>query len=181
MPLFTQNATRIDPYKNFRFVVSWDNTPVLGVSKVSPLVRNTTPVRWRAGGDPGTIRVSPGQTVYAPIRMEQGLTFDPTFEKWANKAYYYPNTQSPLPNGQEMSLADFRKDIVIDFYNEAGQKVMSYQVYRCWVSEFIALPELDSLSNAVAIQSIVLENEGWQRDYSLAEPSEPSFDTSPPT
>jgi phage tail-like protein len=181
MPLFTKNPTRMDPYKNFKFVVSWDGAPVLGVSKVSPLTRTTQAVKFRAGGDPGTVRVSPGQTEYAPIKLEQGLTFDPAFELWANKVWYYPNTQAPLPSGQEVSLSDFRKNVTLDFYNEAGQKVMSYLIYRCWVSEFIALPELDSMANAVAIQSITLENEGWQRDYSIQEPAEPSFDTTPPT
>ncbi len=171
MALFAVNSKRIDPYKNFKFVVSIDGSPVLGVCKVSPLTRTTSVVRHRAGGDPAAMRVSPGQTQYAPIRLEQGLTFDPTFEEWAGKLWYYPN-QGAL--GQEVSLADFRKDITLDFYNEAGQKVISYTIYRCWVSEYVALPELDANANGVAIQSVVLENEGWNRT-TLAEPAEPTL------
>ena len=70
---------------------------------------------------------------------------------------------------------DFRKDIIIEVYNEAGQLAIAYKVYRCWVSEYQALPELDANANAVAIQTIKLENEGWERDYEVTEPTEPSF------
>ena len=77
--------------------------------------------------------------------------------------------------GAEVSLKDFRKDITIEVYNEAGQLVLAYNVFRCWVSEYQAVPDLDANANAVAIQHIKLENEGWERDYSVAEPAEPSF------
>ncbi len=71
-----------------------------------------------------------------------------------------------------MSLKHFRKNIVVDVFNEAGQQAISYQVFRCWVSEYQALPELDAAGNAVMIQTIKLENEGWQRDASVKEPTE---------
>jgi phage tail-like protein len=88
----------------------------------------------------------------------------------------YSNAQAgPDQRVQEVSLADFRKDIVIDIYNEAGQKVLSYQVFRCWVSEYQSLSDLDANANAVAIQHIKLENEGWIRDQSIVEPKEPTF------
>jgi phage tail-like protein len=98
------------------------------------------------------------------------VTHDTEFEKWANKIW---NFGSGL--GSEVSLKDFRKDLIVDLYNEAGQKVISYKVYRCWVSEFQAQADLDANANAVLIQSIKLENEGWERDYEVTEPSEPSF------
>ncbi|MDP2313497.1 MAG: phage tail protein [Pseudomonadota bacterium] len=157
----------MNPYKNSRFVGSWDGVPVLGVSKVSGLTR--TPQG----------PLSPGQTGCAPLTLERGVTFDPAFERWANRAWFRPDIHAPLPSGQEGS--DFRKDLRLDVYNDAGQKVMSYTIYRCWVSEFIALPELDSTFTAVAIQSITLENEGWQRDYSVTDPAEPAVKTTPPT
>jgi phage tail-like protein len=170
MAEFSVNAQRFDPYKNFKFQVMWDGRVVAGVSKVGALKRTTEPVVWRSGGDPSTERKSPGQTKYEAIILERGVTHDPEFEKWANKIW---NFGSGL--GAEVSLKDFRKDIVILMYNEAGQLVKSYKVYRCWVSEYQALPELDASANAVAIEMIKLENEGWERDYDVAEPSEPEF------
>lgn len=137
---------------------------------MSPLRRTTEVIRHREGGDPSTERKSPGRTSYDSIILERGVTHDPEFENWANKVW---NFGSGL--GSEVSLKDFRKDIIIELYNEAGQKVMAYFVYRCWVSEYQALPELDANANAVAIQSITLENEGWERDESVTEPSEPSL------
>ena len=80
--------------------------------------------------------------------------------------------RGPAP---EVSLADFRKDIVIDMFNEAGQIALSYRIFRCWVSEYQALPDLDANANAIAIQTLKLENEGWERDYDVAEPAELSF------
>jgi phage tail-like protein len=173
VPQFTTNADRIDPYKNFKFVVIWDGAPVAGVSRVGALTRSTQVVSHREGGDPHSSRKSPGQTDYGPITLERGVTHDTAFELWAKKVWYYANSNAM---GQEVSLKDFRKDITIELYNEAGQKVIAYNIYRCWVSEYQALPELDANGNAVAIQSITLQNEGWERDVSVAEPTEAQFE-----
>jgi phage tail-like protein len=170
MALFKNNSQRFDPYKNFKFIVRWGGQPVAGVSKVSMLKRTTEVVKHRDGGDPSTSRKSPGRTEYDAITLERGVTHDDAFEKWANKVW---NLQAGV--GVEVSLADFRKDIQIDLMNEAGQAVIRYNVYRCWVSEFQPLPDLDANANAVAIMKLKLENEGWERDYSLTPDSEPSF------
>lgn len=170
MTQFTVNPTRFDPYKNFKFRVKWDGRYVAGVSKVSSLKRSTEPIEHRQGGDPSTIRKSPGRTKYEPITLERGVTHDVEFEKWANKVW---NFGAGL--GSEASLKDFRKDIILEIYNEAGQPVIAYKIYRCWVSEYQAMPDLDANANAVAIQTIKLENEGWERDETVTEPAEPTI------
>src|SRR3954451_21888534 len=170
MATFTTNATRFDPYKNFKFRLKWDGVFVAGVSKVSILKRTTEVVAHRHGGDPSSSRKSPGRTEFDAITLERGVTHDVEFEKWANKGWHLG-----AGLGAEVSLKDFRKDITIEVYNESGQLAIAYKVYRCWVSEYQAMPDLDASANAVAIQSIKLENEGWERDYDVAEPSEPSF------
>lgn len=170
MAQFSVNANRFDPYKNYKFRVKWDGRYVAGISKVGALKRSTEVVTHREGGDPSSVRKSPGQTKYEAITLERGVTHDVEFEVWTNKVW---NFGSGL--GSEVSLADFRKDIIIDVYNEAGQLALSYKVYRCWVSEYQALPDLDASANAVAIQTIKLENEGWERDYDVTEPTEPTY------
>ena len=170
MAQFTVNARRFDPYKNFKFRVKWDGKYVAGVSKVSALKRTTEVVKHRDGGDPSSSRKSPGRTEFEAITLERGVTHDKEFEQWANKVW---NFGSLL--GSETALKDFRKDLILEVYNEAGQLAIAYKLYRCWVSEFQALPDLDANANAVAIQHIKLENEGWERDIEVAEPSEPSF------
>jgi phage tail-like protein len=174
MAQFTVNPQRFDPYKNFKFRVKWDGKYVAGISKVSSLKKTSEVVEHREGGDPSTSHKSPGRTKFDAITLERGVTHDTEFEKWANKVWDLGGGA-----GAEVSLADFRKDVIIDLFNEAGQKVISYKVYRCWVSEFQALPDLDANANAVAIQHIKLENEGWERDLDVVEPTEPSF-TVPP-
>jgi len=170
MAKFTVNPLRLDPYKNFKFRVKWDGRYVAGVSKVGALKRTTEVVEYREGGDPSTSHRSPGRTKFEPITLERGVTHDVEFERWANKVWNYGSGL-----GAEVSLKDFRKDIIIELYNEAGQLVMAYKVYRCWVSDWQAWPELDASANAVAIQSIKVEHEGWERDYEVAEPAEPSY------
>jgi phage tail-like protein len=165
---------RFDPYKNFKFRVKWDNRYVAGISKVGSLKRTSEVVEHREGGDPSTSRKSPGRTKYDAISLDRGVTHDIAFEQWANKVWNYGGAA-----GKESSLADFRKDIIIDVFNEAGQRVLSYKVYRCWVSEYQALPDLDANANAVAIQHIKLENEGWERDYDFKPDDEPSFNEPP--
>jgi phage tail-like protein len=170
MAEFTVNAQRFDPYKNFKFRVKWDAKYVAGVSKVSALKRTTEVVKHRDGGDPSSSRKSPGRTEYEAITLERGVTHDKEFEQWANKVW---NFGAGL--GSEVSLQDFRKDIILEIYNEAGQLVLTYNIFRCWVSEFQALPDLDANANAIAIQHLKLENEGWVRDTTVLEPSEPTF------
>jgi phage tail-like protein len=165
MAKFTVNTHRADPYRTFKFRVKVDNVYVAGLSKCSALKRTTEVTEWREGGDPSTSRQLPGKTKYEPVTLEAGLTHDVTFEAWANLVHNFQGDAAA-------SLKNFRKDILVDVYNEGGQKVHSYKLFRCWVSEYQALPELDASANAVAIQMIKLENEGWERDTSVTEPSE---------
>ena len=182
-PEFKVNTYRYDPYQNWRFRVKWiPTTPpgggspvyVAGISKVSGLSRTTDVVKHRVGGDPGVARAMPGQSTYEAITLERGITHDKAFDQWANKVWDYTNSTAS-PAVEVASLKDFRKDMIIELYNEAGQKVLAYHVYRCWVSEFHGLPELDGMGNAVAIQMLKLENEGWERDWTIGEPTQPSF------
>jgi len=170
MPQFSVNATRFDPYKNFKFRIKWDGRYVAGISKFGALKRTTEVVKHREGGDPSSSRKAPGRTEYDAITLERGVTHDVEFENWAERIW---SQGSGL--GQEVSLQDFRKDIIIEMMNEAGQVAISYHVFRCWVSEFQALPDLDSNANAVSIQHMKIENEGWRRDDAVTEPTEPTF------
>src|SRR4028118_1701721 len=170
MAQFSVNAQRFDPYKNFKFRIKWEGRYVAGVSKVGMLKRTTEVVKHRDGGDPSSTRKSPGRTEYEPITIERGVTHDTEFEKWANKVWNYGSGL-----GAEASLKEFRQDLIIELYNEAGQLAIAYRVFRCWVSEFQALPELDANGKAIAIQTIRLADGGRERDYAVGEPSEPSF------
>ena len=171
MAQFTVNPLRFDPYKNFKFRVKWDGRYVAGISKVGALKRTTQVVPHREGGDPSTVHKSPGRNEFEAIMLERGVTHDPEFEKWAGKVW---DLAGGL--GREVSLQDFRKDITLEVYNEAGQLALSYKIFRCWVSEYQSTPELDANANAVAIQHIKLENEGWERDIAVPEPAEPQFE-----
>jgi phage tail-like protein len=168
MAQFAVNTHRFDPYKNFKFRIKWDGRYVVGVHKVGALKRSTEVVEHREGGDPSTSRKSPGRTKYEAITLERGVTHDLEFEAWANKVWHVG-----AGLGAEVSLKDFRKDVILEVYNETGQVALAYKVYRCWVSEFQAVPDLDANANAIAIQTLKLENEGWERDTDVVEPSEP--------
>jgi phage tail-like protein len=165
MTQFTVNANRQDPYKNFKFRVRWDGKVVAGVSKISGLKRVTEVVSHREGGDPSHSHLSPGQWKFEPITLERGVTHDAEFEKWANLTH-------ALGADPEMSLKNFRKDIVIELLNEQGTVVKAWKVYRCWVSEYQLLPDLDANANAIALERLTLQNEGWERDTSVVEPAE---------
>jgi len=165
MPKFSVNTHRFDPYRNFKFKIKWDNQYVAGLNKCGALKKTTEMTAWREGGDPSTSRKLPGKTSYDAITLEAGVTHDTAFEEWANKVNNFQGEAA-------MSLKNFRKDITIDVFNLQGTKVLSYNVYRCWVSDYQALPQLDAGGNAVMIQTIKLENEGWERDASVTEPAE---------
>jgi phage tail-like protein len=164
---FTVNTTRYDPYKNYVFRLKWDGKYVAGCSKMTPLKRTTEVVKYREGGDPSTSHKSLGRTEYDAITLSRGITHDTAFEDWANLVFLHG-----AGLGAEAQLKSMRKDITLEIYNEAGQLAIGYKIYRCWVSEYQAVPELDSNANAVAIQLIKIENEGWERDESVTEPTE---------
>lgn len=164
-PTFPVNAHRSDPYRNFKFQVLIDGKAVAGLTKVSALIKKTEVLEVRAGSDPTHVRKLPGKTFYEPITLEQGLTHDPVFEEWADLV-------NSIDGDAAMSLQKFRKDIVINLLNLQGSVAISYRVYRCWVSEYQALPDLDANNSEVAIQRIILEHEGWQRDKAVTEPTE---------
>lgn len=166
MAQFTVNSHRSDPYRNFKFKIKIDGQYVAGLSKCSALKKTVETTDWRDGGDPTHSQKLPGKTSYEAITLEQGVTHDATFETWANLVNNY---KGPA----KMSLKGFRKDfITIEVHNLQGTPVMAYNVYRCWISEYQALPELDAAGNAVMIRTIKLENEGWDRDESQKEPAE---------
>ena len=169
MTEFPVNPTRYDPYKNFKFRLKWDGRYIAGASRVSALRRATEVVEHREGGDPSTSRKSPGLTQFDAITLERGVTYDHEFEQWADKVW-----KLGAALGSEVALADFRKDVYLEFYNEAGQLALAYIIYRCWPSAYVALPDLDANSNAVALEHIKLENEGWERDTTVQEPKEPA-------
>jgi phage tail-like protein len=165
-PMFPVNAHRHDPYRTFKFQILIDGKPVAGLKKMGALKRKTEAVKWRAAGDPSKERILPGGTSYEPITLEQGLSHDPVFENWAALV-------NNVEGDSAMSLKNFRKDIVINVLNLQGQVALSYKVFRAWVSEYQALPEMDAGSmNAVGIQTLTLQHEGWQRDTAVSEPTE---------
>ena len=164
---FVTNAHRTDPYKAFKFRVLWDQKVVMGVSKVSPLKRTTEVVTHRDGGDNSSDRKSPGRTSYEAVTMERGITHDHEFEAWANKVH-------PTAGDPSMDLVGYKKNLSLEVLNERGHVAIRYALYNCWVSEFTALPDLDANANAVAIESIKIEMEGWERDVETVEPDEAS-------
>lgn len=169
MPNTSLPTTLVNPYLTYNFIIKWDNQPVAAVTRVSGLTRMTAVVPFRAGGQPQTTFKIPGQTDYQPVTLERGITTDHAFEQWANKVWDYPNTSK---FGNEVSLKDFRKNIQIEVYNQAGQLAIRYNLYRCWPSEYTALPELSAQANVVALASLTLQHEGWDRDTSVQPPSQ---------
>ena len=165
MAQFTVNTHRFDPYKNMKFRLRWDGKVVAGVSKVSALKHSTEPVMHREGGDNRMQRASPSVFKFEPITLERGVTHDIEFEAWARLIY-------STDGDAAISLKNFRKDIIIELLNEQGNVAKAYKVYRCWVSEYQALPELDANAHAVAIEHMVLQNEGWERDVAIVEPAQ---------
>jgi len=174
MATFTVNAGRLNPYPNFKFLIRWDGRVVAGVSKASGLKKTVEVIEHREGGDVSSVRRSPGQAKFEPLTLERGLTHDVEFERWANKVWFYG-----AQPGREVSLKDFRKDLVLEVLNEAGQTALAYKIYRAWVSEYTAVPELDANANAVAIESLVLQHEGFERDVDTTEPTPPQYDEPP--
>jgi phage tail-like protein len=165
MPKFSVNSDRFDPYHNFKFKIKWDGQYVAGLSKCSSLKKTTEVTSWYEAGDQSVPHKIPGKTAYDALTLSAGVTHDTTFEAWANKVNNYQGEAA-------MSLKTFRKDITIEVCNLQGKTVLAYNVYRCWVSEFQALPDLDASGNAVMIQTIKLEHEGWDRDTAVTEPPE---------
>jgi phage tail-like protein len=167
MARMTPQTNRFDPYRTFRFRIKWDNQYVAGMTKMGALRRTTEMVEYREAGENITSRKLPGKSSYAAVTLESGVTYDTAFEDWANLV-------NDFASHSITSLPDFRKNITVEVFNEAGQKALSFNLFRCWVSEYQALPDLDAGANAVAITTIKLEYEWFERDKSVVEPGGPA-------
>jgi phage tail-like protein len=169
-PKFVVNAYRHDPYVKFKFAILMEGRYVAGMTQISAMTRTTQVITYREGGDVSQTRKQPGMTDYEPITLSRGVTHDKEFERWANRVWNIDGA-----GGQEISLENFRKDMIIEVRNEAGQKVLAYKVYDAWVSQFTAFDGLDAADSGVLMQSIQLQHQGWIRDESVAEPTQPAF------
>jgi phage tail-like protein len=166
MAEFTVNPSRRDPYKNFKFRVKWEGQYVAGFSKVSGLKKTTEVIEWRNGAEASVVRKLMGRTSYQQITLEAGVTHDVTFQTWANQVNNNDGSDA------SMDLSKYRKNIIIELLNEQGTKVIAYNIYSCWVMEYQALPDLDTSAHAVAITSLKIDCDRWERDASVTEPLE---------
>ena len=166
------DTTPVNPFLTYNFLVKWDGNYVAAVTTVGGLTRKTEVVSFHAGGAPQTAFKIPGQTDYQPVRLERGITTDTAFEDWANLMTLYPNTQKL---GTQVNLPTFRKPMQIELYNQQGVIVQRYNLYQCWPSEYTALPDLNSEANTVALASLTIEHEGWERDTSVTAPTPTSY------
>jgi phage tail-like protein len=154
------NAKVILPYRNFKFRVYFEgkSEPVALVSKMTALKRTTEVVEWRQGGESNTVRKLAGKSKYEPITLEQGLSLDTDFEDWADRVNKW--------GGTDLSQKDneFRKELRVEVLDLDGEVVLKYKMHKCWVSEYTAIPDFDANANAVAIKTLKIENEGWEKD-----------------
>lgn len=165
MAEFTVNTQRLDPYKNFKFRVGWDGKSVPGICFISGLIWDTQVVEYREGTDPSRVHSGPGLTSFEPITLTRGVTHDPAFEDWA--ALVWSST------GNGVALNELRKEVTITLLNEAGQPVKAFHLHRCWPSRYQPIGALDSNNAMVAMESLTLQYEGFERDVSVVEPKQP--------
>jgi phage tail-like protein len=144
------------------FVVKWDGKVIPGITQIGALRRKTEVVEHRSGEDSNRIRRSPGRTEYQPIVLKRPRTEDKEFERWANQVWKLGSGF-----GTEMSLKDYRKDILIEVRDDTGKILLAFRAYRCWPSEYVALKDSDGNHKSVALEILVLEHEGWERDYEI--------------
>ncbi|NNC99112.1 MAG: phage tail protein [Gammaproteobacteria bacterium] len=160
-------ATVEDPYRNFKFRLIWNGRVVAGFSEASILNHGAETMNFRAGGNPDAIVKRPAPQAYEAITLERGITHDPTFEQWANRAWSYSQGAKNPQHDQDRpapSFNNFKQDFKLELLDQAGHAKRSYKLFRCWPSEYTALPELDANGTAVVIAKIKLENEGWELD-----------------
>ncbi|MFI4976757.1 MAG: phage tail protein [Caulobacterales bacterium] len=146
-----------DALRNGRFRVSWDGRVIPGVTEVSPLGRTTEVVTHEEGGWSPTVQTSPGRTTFEPVTLERGLSRDTAFADWAAQTL-------------QAAPANPRKNVRLEVLGDSGQPILAYNLYRCWVSEYQPLPELDQAASGPLTERITLECDEWTRDASVAAP-----------
>lgn len=151
MPSVHVTPQRADPYKHFKFRVTWQGRSVAGFHRMGALDR---PAGAGADGEPVRAPQLPGHSRYPRITLERGVTHDPGFQKWASGVHN--SSGAPAPSTQ------VRQDLVIEALDEAGRVARAYQVYRSWIAAFQSLPDLDASAKGVAIQILTLEHGGWE-------------------
>ena len=164
---FTASVLKYDPYRKFKFLVKWDGAYVAGVHKVTALTKSVDAVDWRTGGDHNNTAKVPGLTKYEPITMERGLCADTRFIDWMKLV----NTYQAAGGTTVESVHTFRKDLIIEMYNLANEKVLSVSVFKAWPSK-LTVADFDAKANELAIEVLELQHEGWQIDERPGSPDE---------
>ena len=109
--------------------------------------------------DQPSYRNRPGPIKDGAISPENEVTLDGEFKKWESS---------------RVALETVHKGIALDVYDEMGRIALVCRIWRCWVSEFLGMQDLKANPNALPIQLITLETEGWERVNNVKEASEPS-------
>jgi phage tail-like protein len=152
-------ASQFDPYRKFKFKIKIGGQVVAGLTKCSALTVSVESKEFRAGDMDSFKQKMPGMVSFEPITLEQGVTNDKTFEAWATAMSNYLGNKG---SDSQKTPNDFRKEIDIEIFNLNNERVKAYRVYQCWVSKYVAVPDLDANSADVMIQTVTLENEGIQ-------------------
>jgi phage tail-like protein len=143
-----QTGQRVDPFRNFNFLVELDGIAQASFTECSGVTSTTEVIENREGGDNVTVRKLPGKTSYSDISLKWGLTNSTELWDWRQQ----------IVDGNVV-----RKNgsiVVFDLANST--EVARWNFVRAWPSK-CEVPSLSAKGNDIAIDTLVLAHEGLVR------------------
>jgi phage tail-like protein len=140
-------AARVDPYRNFSFLIEIDGITQAGFSDCTGFGASTDPIEYREGGENRTVRKLPGMTKYNNITLKWGITDSRELYDWYRDVV---NGKIERKNGS-IILLDLQ-----------GQEVLRWNFFNGWPSKWDG-PDFTAKGNDVAIETLEIANEGTER------------------
>ncbi len=142
-------AERIDPYRNFRFVLEIDGINQAGFSEVTIPDSSQEIIEYRDGNEIPTTRKQPGLIKYGDVSLKWGTTDSLDLYNWRKLV-------------EDGKAKEYRKKIAIVLMDEEGQPKARWEFENAWPSKYDA-PDLNAKGNEIAIEELAIAHEGMKR------------------
>ncbi len=138
---------RVDPYRNFNFLVEIGGITQAGFSDCSGFGSSTDPIEYREGGENTTVRKLPGMTKHTNITLKWGLTDSRELYDW------YREIVTGIVDRKNGSI------VVLDL---DGKEKVRWNFYQGWPTKWDG-PDFSAKGTDVAIETLEIAHEGIER------------------
>jgi phage tail-like protein len=140
---------RVDPFRNFRFLVEIQGIVQGGFSEATIPDISQDPIEYREGSEGPTVRKVPGMIKYGNLTLKWGITDNMEFIKWRKQV-------------EQGKMKDARRDIAVILQDDEGKPASRWEFAQAWPSKYDA-PDMNAKGTDIAVETLEIAHEGMER------------------